>query len=237
MQLLQNKTTISSLELVEQINLFRKEDKEKNELAHSDLLKIIRNEFEEEINEGKVSSVEYKDKKGESRPMFELTLSQAKQVLVRESKLVRKSVIAYIEKLESMIVEKMPSYQIENKIERAKAWIAEEEERVLLQEKNESLQFRSDFVDVCFSTDGMFSMEETAKILKLDIGRNEMMKQLREKGVLTTSNTPIQRFISNGYFKVVENLVENGRFKKLVSTTYATQKGIGYIHKLFSVID
>lgn len=61
MQLLQNKTTISSLELVEQINIFRKEDKEKNELAHSDLLKIIRNEFEEEINEGKVSSVEYKD--------------------------------------------------------------------------------------------------------------------------------------------------------------------------------
>ena len=80
-------------------------------------------------------------------------------------------------------------------------------------------------------------MEETAKILKLDFGRNEMMKQLREKGVLTISNTPAQRFVSNGYFKVFETLVENGNFKKLVSTTYATQKGIGYIHKLFSVIE
>lgn len=44
--------------------------------------------------------VDYKDKKGEKRPMFILTLSQAKQVLVRESKFVRKHVIAYIEELE-----------------------------------------------------------------------------------------------------------------------------------------
>ena len=35
--------------------------------------------------------------------MFELTLSQAKQVLVRESKFVRKAVIAYIEKLETAL--------------------------------------------------------------------------------------------------------------------------------------
>ena len=41
MQLLSNKNLISSLELVEQINLFRKEDG-KSDLGHNDLLKIIR---------------------------------------------------------------------------------------------------------------------------------------------------------------------------------------------------
>lgn len=97
------KETMTSLELVKEINLFREQEGNRSELKHSDLLKVIRDEFEDEINEGKISSVEYKDAKGEMRPMFELTLSQSKQVLVRESKFVRKAVIAYIEKLETAL--------------------------------------------------------------------------------------------------------------------------------------
>lgn len=99
----QLKKTMTSLELVKEINLFREQEGNRSELKHSDLLKVIRDEFEDEINEGKNSSVEYKDAKGEMRPMFELTLSQSKQVLVRESKFVRKAVIAYIEKLETAL--------------------------------------------------------------------------------------------------------------------------------------
>lgn len=129
----------------------------------------------------------------------------------------------------------IPSYQIENPIDRAKKWIEEQEEKLLLIEENKKLQFRSDFVDVCFETDGLFSMEETCKILKLPYGRNTMMQKLRDLGILLNSNTPKQSFIKNGNFKVVETMVENKSFKKLVSTTYATQKGIALIHK--SLID
>lgn len=100
------KNEMTSLELVKEINLFREQEGNRAELKHSDLLKVIRDEFEDEINEGKISPVEYKDAKGEMRPMFSLTLSQAKQVLVRESKFVRKAVIAYIEKLEQALKEK-----------------------------------------------------------------------------------------------------------------------------------
>ena len=46
---------------------------------------------------------EYKDKTGRKLPMFELTTAQAKQVLVRESKFVRKRVIHYIEELENKL--------------------------------------------------------------------------------------------------------------------------------------
>lgn len=123
MQLLENKEMITSLELVKQINIFREEEynykiqnglelgkvEEKNgcytKLEHKDLLKIIRDEFEEEINERKISLVNYKDEKNEERPMFELTLEQAKQVLIRESKYVRKAILQYINKLENKIVE------------------------------------------------------------------------------------------------------------------------------------
>lgn len=79
---LKDKNTITSLELLEQLNFFREKEYEfkfKNntltkaeskkgkftELLHYDFLKIIRDKFEEEINAGKISAVEYKDKKGE----------------------------------------------------------------------------------------------------------------------------------------------------------------------------
>jgi hypothetical protein len=69
---------ITSIELVKQINLFRKQEGNRTELEHKNLLAIIRDEFEEEINELKIQPVTYKDKKGELRPMFTLTISLQK---------------------------------------------------------------------------------------------------------------------------------------------------------------
>ena len=120
------KDTITSLELVEQINFFRKEEGKKTETQHKTLLEVIRNEFEEEINEQKILPVTYTDKKGEDRPMYILTLSQAKQVLMRESKFVRRAVIHYIEDLEKQLENTDTKYlkeqaaqmtELENRIE------------------------------------------------------------------------------------------------------------------------
>lgn len=99
----ETKQTITSLELVEQINLFRKEEGKETDLLHKNLLVIIRDEFEEEIDRLKIQPISYKDQLNRDQPMFVLTLSQAKQVLVRESKFVRKHVIAYLEQLEEAV--------------------------------------------------------------------------------------------------------------------------------------
>lgn len=98
-----NKDTITSLELLEQINFFREKEGKKRPLQHKTLLNIIRDELEEEINEQKILPVNYIDKKGEERPMYILPLEQGKQVLMRESKFVRRSVINYIKNLEKII--------------------------------------------------------------------------------------------------------------------------------------
>ena len=117
---LRNKESITSKELLEQVNFFREKEyefKAKNgtlteaekkrgkfvELEHKDLLKVIRDEFEEEIDGGKISPMSYKDTYSREQTMFILTLKQAKQVLLRESKFVRKAVIEYIEKLEEQV--------------------------------------------------------------------------------------------------------------------------------------
>lgn len=127
----------------------------------------------------------------------------------------------------------MPSYQIQDDIERANAWILERKEVIALQEKNEKLQYRSDFVDICFDTDGVFSFGEVAKILKLGYGSTILYQKMRDCGLIMKGSTiPYQKYINNGYFKVVEQIIENGKFKKLVGVTYATQKGIGEIKKL-----
>ena len=90
------------------------------ELRHDNLLRTIRDEFNIQDNhlnfeavKNKIipTSVEgifettYKDDKGELRPMFILTIDQAKQVLLRESKVVRKAVIQYLNLLEKRIRE------------------------------------------------------------------------------------------------------------------------------------
>ncbi|MGL4645948.1 MAG: ORF6C domain-containing protein [Cetobacterium somerae] len=100
LEVVKRKETITSLELVEQINFFRKQEENKTELRHDTLLGIIRDEFEEEISLQKILESTYKNDRGREYPMFNLTISQSKQVLMRESKFVRKAVINYIDKLE-----------------------------------------------------------------------------------------------------------------------------------------
>ena len=94
------KKTITSLELVEQINLFRKEEGKETELRHDTMLSIIRDEFEEEISLQKILESKYKNERGREYPMFELTITQGKQVLLRESKFVRKRVVEWLERFE-----------------------------------------------------------------------------------------------------------------------------------------
>lgn len=100
LEVVKRKETITSLELLEQINFFRKQEENKTELRHDTLLGIIRDEFEEEISLQKILESTYKNDRGREYPMFILGLNQSKQVLMRESKFVRKAVINYIEKLE-----------------------------------------------------------------------------------------------------------------------------------------
>jgi hypothetical protein len=96
-----NKDRITSLELLDQINIFRKQEGNRAELRHDTLLDIIRDEFEEEIGLQKILEPPYIHLQNKQKyPMFILNYNQAKQVLLRESKFVRRAVIHYVERLE-----------------------------------------------------------------------------------------------------------------------------------------
>lgn len=100
---------VTSLELVEQINFFRAEEG-KVKIRHDTLLEMIRDEFSEEISLQNLTESKYKTTRGKCYPMFELTTLQAKQLMARESKHVRKALLIYIEKLETLIREKQSAH-------------------------------------------------------------------------------------------------------------------------------
>lgn len=131
---------ISSFDLLIQINNFR-EQESKRILNHGDLLKIIRSEFDEEIRFGKISNMvivrELPNGGHRNDPYFELTISQAKQVLLKESKQVRRRVIEFLENLERTFANSMrraiePVIDIMNKMD-------SKLDQILLNQNNQSL--------------------------------------------------------------------------------------------------
>lgn len=94
-------------------------------------------------------------------------------------------------------------------------------------EKNKELQT---FYDDLMNTEGIYSMNTTAKELR--IGRNTLFAYLRGKSIMFYQdgvNIPYQRFMNQGLFRVIESPCADGQYRP---TTYATKKGLDYIRKL-----
>lgn len=92
---------VTSLELVDQINILRKAVGKKSELKHRNLLATIRSEFPNCLKTGEVTLIpitrELPNGGYKNDPVYELNMTQAKQVLLRESAPIRKIVMNYLE--------------------------------------------------------------------------------------------------------------------------------------------
>jgi phage antirepressor YoqD-like protein len=224
--------TITSLELVKQINLFRAQEENKAELRHDTLLEIIRDEFEDEISLQKLLESNYKSERGRTYPMFVLTISQAKQVLVRESKFVRKAIINHLELLEERL--KKPQLP-QNYIGALEALLSSEREKLQLQKQITIQSAKIEFIDRVLDTEEKIDIGQCAKILELPFGRNTLFKQLREQGIFFKSkNEPKQLYVEKGYFQLKEKWIdrnENDSF--MVLKVLVTQRGLGFLSTLF----
>lgn len=220
-----NKETITSLELVEQINLFRGVEDDRAELQHKDLLKIIRYEFSEEIGQGKISPSSYKNSQNKEQPMFVLTYSQAKQVLVRESKAVRKAVIKYLEELENKLRYNLP----QNYTEALRQLLTQVESNQKLIAKIEEDRPRVSFAETIEKSSDSILVRELSKILaneNIHIGQNKLYSLLREWGYIFQNSTePTQKAVQQGLFKINERVIKSVKGDILSRTTMVTGKG------------
>jgi hypothetical protein len=105
----ESKEKFSSLYLVEQINIYREAEGNRAVLRHSDFLAKFEIEFEDDIQERKISSLFYiKQLPNGGRKeykYYELNVEQSLQILASESKMVRKQVIAKMKDQQKRILE------------------------------------------------------------------------------------------------------------------------------------
>ena len=222
-----NSDEITSLELMEQINIFRKAEGKSN-LQHKHLLDSIRDEFEEEIVTAEISALTYRSGTGKGYTMYSLKLEQAKQLLARESKIVRKSVFQYINKIEQEIkntqaVKDLPQ-NYPDALEAlavtarakmlAEAKLLEQKPIVTTHEamkkKGHNMRLSSFFQSL--------TIKDPSKDFKI-IGRNTMFKLLRSMGYIQNNNAlPFQKYIDKGYF-VVNGISKNDTMRAYAMIT------------------
>ncbi|GAA0861767.1 ORF6C domain-containing protein [Paraclostridium tenue] len=107
--------TMTSLEVVELINNFRKEEGNEVKKRHSDFLASIEKEVETLKTRGieaerNFSSGSYTDKQNQERPCYKINKAGIMQMLNKESTLVRYKTQQYIESLENKL--KQPSKKL-----------------------------------------------------------------------------------------------------------------------------
>ena len=234
---LERKNTVTSLELVEQINIFRSQEGNRSELQHKDLLKVIRDEFEDEIDEGKISPISYKDTMNREKPMFELTFNQARQVLVRESKFVRKHIMSYIEELEKQISLGVPrnfkealrlAYEQQEIIETLQL------ESQIKDQQISELQPKASYYDFVLQCKGVLAIGIIAK----DYGKSAkwLNKLLHELGVQYNQSGVwllYSKYADKGYTQTkTHSFIRTDGTPDTGVQTYWTQKGRLFIYEL-----
>lgn len=176
---------------------------------------------------------------------YAITIDMAKELSMVENnnkgKEARKYFIACEKQLKN---NKVDSYMIQDPVERAKAWIKEEEQRQLLVAQIEKNKPKVIFADAVSSSKTSILVGELAKILKQNgvcIGGQRLFVWLRENGYLikrkgTDWNMPTQRSMEQGLFEIKESSHVNGNGVNITTKTpKITGKGQQYfINKFLS---
>lgn len=79
---------------------------------------------------------------------------------------------------------------------------------------------------------GCYSINQTAKALKLPYGNIKLFEVLRNEGILNSDNSPRQEQINAGHFKVVVKFINDTVGHKPVTLT--TGKGLVYLARRFN---
>ena len=93
-----------------------------------------------------------------------------------------------------------------------------------------ALEPKAEAFDTYMDADNALAMGAAAQ--QLGIGRNTMMRKLREAGVLQKDNRPYQRYAH--HFKVVAATYEAQNSTKATHTTYVRPSGVELIRKVLS---
>lgn len=232
-ELLKNTDTMTSLQIAEVTGKM-----------HKDVLEAIRNMEPawEKVNGRKFPLVEYRDAKGEMRPMYQLNKTECLYVATKFNDEARAKLVIRWEELER---ERMAGgFQIPRNFSEALRLAAEQAERVEAQQKQiEAMKPKALFADAVVTSERSCLVAELAKVLKqngIDMGQNRLFAWLRKNGFLCSKgdyyNQPTQRALEMGLFEIKKTVIAKPDGSSLVSvTTKITGKGqVYFVNKFLS---
>ena len=92
---------------------------------------------------------------------------------------------------------------------------------------------KAEFFDAVADSKTAISMNEVAKVLNIKgYGRNNLFEFLRENKVLDRWNVPYQRYVDNGWFRVIEQHYQKNGEPIVTTKTLVYQKGVDGIRKM-----
>lgn len=102
----------------------------------------------------------------------------------------------------------------------------------------EELLPKASFFDAVADSKTAISMNDVAKVLAIKgYGRNNLFEFLRNEGILDRFNVPYQRYVDNGWFRVIEQKYMRNGEPQITTKTLVYQKGVDAIRrKILEVI-
>ena len=155
---------------------------------------------------------------------YEMTVDMAKHICMVQRNEKAKEVRQYLIDLEKAW--NTPEQIMSRALKLADQTIANLKTKVL------EMQPKADFFDCVADSKSAFSMNEVAKVLDYKgIGRNKLFEFLREQGILDRYNVPYQRYVDNGWFRVIEQKYMKDGEPIVTTKTLVYQKGVDAIRK------
>lgn len=141
--------------------------------------------------------------------------------------------LAYINKFNEM--EKSLRFQIPQTFAEALK-LAYEQQLVIEEQKQKLIEAepKVEFYDTVTGSETTIDFGQAAKVLNYKgLGRNKLFQYLRDKDILMSNNTPYQRYVDAGYFRLIEttwNTPNNDSMVYLKTVIY--QKGLDFLSKI-----
>lgn len=126
------------------------------------------------------------------------------------------------------VLQKPDSYMIDNPVERAKRWIEEYEEKVVLEQTIEKQKPLVAFANRVSNASDCVDVGQLAKIANdehINIGRNRLFDWLRQHNYIRKNYEPYQTYINQGIFKYKEYTYSTPYGEKIGKKLLITGKG------------
>lgn len=218
-------------ELVAKETMTSKEIAEITGKQHAHVMRDIRALLEQGVNESNFGLVEYKDAKGESRPMYVLTKKGCLILASGYDAVLREKIINRWEELE---MKEKQKFQVPTTFAEALRLAAEQQEKIEEQQRLIEVQRpKAEFYDDVVDSKDAIDMQAVAKVINMGIGRNKLFEFLRNNKVLMQNNQPYQSYVDMGWFRIIESKYTKPSGDICINLkTVVFQKGVDGIRKL-----